>query len=262
MWLALLGVSALLAGCGAAHAAETPAAYATDTRAGTPSRVLTRTLALARGADRPLPTTVWYPERLTGRHPVILFSHGLGGLPRHFAPLAASWAAAGYLVAAPTYPQTNARVRVRRADIRNQPADAAYVLDRVRELDRTPGDVLAGHVDGGRIAAVGFSAGGTTTLGLLHAGHDPALRAAVSIAGRRPVTAFGGPAVPVLFLHGDRDRVVPVRAGRAAYAAVPWPKTFEIVPGAHGQYLHPRDRVYPQVAALILGFLTGHLPVH
>jgi dienelactone hydrolase len=248
---ALLALSALLAGCGTAHAGESV----------TPKpRVLTRTLGLARGADRPLPTTVWYSVPLTGRHPVILFSHGLGGLPGHFAPLAASWAEAGYIVAAPAYPHTNAGVRVLRADVRNQPADAAYVLGRVRELDTTEGDVLAGHVDGSRVAAVGFSAGGTTTLGLLRPGHDPALRAAVSIAGRRPVTEFGGPAAPVLFLHGDRDQVVPVSAGRAAYAAVPWQKTFVTIPGRHGQYLNPRDRAYPRASALILRFLTEWVP--
>jgi predicted dienelactone hydrolase len=249
----LLAVVALLAGCGAAHAAETPA--------GTPTPVLTRTLTLARGADRPLPTTVWYPERLTGRRPIILFSHGLGGSPGQFAPLATSWAEAGYIVAAPAYPHTNASVRVRPEDVPHQPADAAYVLGRIRALDTTRGDVFAGHVDGSRVAAVGFSAGGTTTLGLLRAGHDPALRAAVSIAGRRPVSAFGGPAVPVLFLHGDRDRVVPIGAGRAAYAALPWPKTFITIPGeAHGQYLNPGDPGYPRASALILRFLADRVP--
>jgi len=112
------------------------------------------------------------------------------------------------------------------------------------------------------VAAVGFSAGGTTTLGMFHAGHDPALRAAVSIAGRRPLPAFGGPATPVLFLHGDQDRVVPIAAGREAYAAVPWPKRFETMTGqGHGEFLNPGDPGYPRASALILDFLTARLPV-
>lgn len=245
----LFTVSILVAGYGTARAVTAR------------PRVLARELPLERGELRPLPTTVWFPAELAGRHPVVLFSHGLGGLPEHFAPLAEQWAAAGYIVAAPAYPYTNQRVRVDPGDVRNQPADAAYVLDRVLALDGVAGDVFAGHVDTGRAAAVGFSAGGTTTLGMFHAGHDRKLRAAVSIAGRRPLPAFGGPATPVLFLHGDRDRVVPIGAGRQAYAAVPWEKRFVTMNGhGHGEYLKPGDPGYPHASSLILDFLETHLP--
>jgi uncharacterized protein len=37
---------------------------------------------------------------------------------------------------------------------------------------------------------------------------------------------------PVLFLHGDRDRVVPIRYGRALFEAAPQPKRFEVISGA------------------------------
>ncbi|GIE97335.1 hypothetical protein Ari01nite_48000 [Paractinoplanes rishiriensis] len=249
----------LLAGC-ATGVAEAEVAESAVVRAVARVKVLTRVLALARGADRPLPTTVWHPAVLTGRHPILLFSHGLGGLPAHFTPLATTWAEAGFVVAAPAYPHTNARVRVDRHDIRNQPADAAYVLDRVKALDGSEGDLFAGHLDVGRVAAVGFSAGGTTTLGILRAGHDPALLAAVSIAGRRPLAEFGGTGVPVLFVHGDRDKVVPLSAGWAVFEAVPWPKRFVAVPGAgHGQYLRPGHPEFPRVAGLILTFLRDRL---
>ncbi|MET3423629.1 putative dienelactone hydrolase [Actinoplanes tereljensis] len=228
---------ALLAGCGGsvAHA---------ESRAG----VTTRILLLARGRDRPLPTTIWSLDGLTGKHPVVLFSHGLGGLPAHFAPLAATWARAGFIVVAPTYPHTNAKVRVDRSDVRNQPADAAFALHAAEKADP--------RLDAARVVAVGFSAGGTTTLGLLRAGHDPGIVAAVSVAGRRPPSAFGGPSVPVLFVHGDRDGTVPLRAGRDAYAALPWPKTFVTVPaGRHGDYLKVGRPGYPMVSARILAFL-------
>jgi dienelactone hydrolase len=241
----------LLAGC------APPAVHAV---AADPPPVTTRVLQLARGRARPLPVTLWYRRSIAGRHPIILFSHGLGGLPRQFAPIAATWVGAGYVVAAPTYPHTNARVRVDASDVRHQPADAAYVLDRLRALDRTAGDPLAGHLATDRVAAIGFSAGATTTLGMLTARHDPALRAAVSIAGRRPPSEFGGPAVPVLFLHGDRDRTVPIAAGRAAYRALPWPKRFVPLAGeGHGQYLNPGDSGYPRASALILEFLRANL---
>lgn len=224
--------------------------------------VVTRVLAFTRGADRPLPTTLWHRGRLTGRHPIILFSHGLGGLPRQFAPLAVGWAEAGYVVAAPAYPHTNGRVRVDRRDIVNQPADAAWVIEAVRALDRTVADPLAGRLDVNRVAAVGFSAGGTTTLGLFRPGRPAYLRAGVAISGRRPST-YGGPAAPLLFLHGDRDRVVPLRAGRDAFASAPFPaKQFVTLRGArHGEFLRPGNSRYKQASSRILAFLQANVPV-
>ncbi|BCY08525.1 dienelactone hydrolase family protein [Actinoplanes sp. L3-i22] len=254
---AVLAVTFLLvAGCGAG-----PRAHAAAVGGG--PRVLSRVVQLARAKDRPIPTTVWFLSgpagtgMAAGRHPIVLFSHGLGGLPEQFTPLATGWAEAGYVVAAPTYPRTNGHVKQPDAgDIHNQPADAAYVLRKL------VGGTLAPHLDGEHVAVVGFSAGATTTLGMFRKGHSPSLRAAVSIAGRRPSTGFGGPAAPMLFLHGDEDPVVPIEAGRAAYDAVPWPKTFIPVHGAgHGQYLNPGHPDYPATSARILDFLEANVPV-
>jgi dienelactone hydrolase len=224
--------------------------------------VAVRTIGFSRGADRPLPTTVWYPAEgrgpAAGRHPLVLFSHGLGGLPEDFAGLATGWAAAGFVVAAPAYPHTNGRTTVSRADLRNQPADAAYVLRRLRDLG--PGDPLARHIDPGDVAAVGFSAGGYTTMGLFGPGHDPALRAAVVISAREAPGPFGGAPSPMLFLHGDADRVVPIEADRAAFASVPWPKRFVMLPGrGHGEFLDPGHPGFAQVSELILTFLRDRL---
>jgi dienelactone hydrolase len=232
---------ALLAGCGASVAQAQP-----------PARVLTRVLQLARGKDRPLPTTIWSLDGLRGKHPVVLFSHGLGGLPAHFAALATTWAQAGFIVVAPAYPHTNAKVPVDRGDVVNQPADAAFVLHAAERLDP--------RLDATRVAAVGFSAGGTTTLGLLRPGHDRGIRAAVSVAGRRPPSAFGGAPVAVLFVHGDADRTVPASAGFQAYAAVPWTKSWVSVPGGrHGDYLRAGRPGYPLVSARILALLEQQL---
>jgi dienelactone hydrolase len=284
LW-AVLAVSALLAACGTAPATASRSRSVTrppSATRGKQPRVFVRTIELARGPDRPLPTTIWYPARLEGRHPIVLFSHGLGGLPEQFAQIIEPWAASGYIVAAPAYPHTNGRVAIRREDIVNQPADAAYVLDRIREMggagndaaagndarsgnDAVAGqDVFAGHVDASRIAVVGFSAGGTTTLSMLAPGHDPAIKAAVCIAGREPATPMGGPIVATLFLHGDADPVVPIAAGRAAYAQVPWPsKRFVTIPHTgHGEYLHSDDAAYARTQALIVDFLNDGLGRH
>jgi dienelactone hydrolase len=221
-----------------------------------------RVLMFARGADRPLPTTVWYPAAgvavAAGRFPLVLFSHGLHGGPHRYAGLAASLAAAGFVVAAPAYPHTRGDAAdFLRADIRNQPADAAYVLGRLRRLGRDP---LAGHIDADRVAAIGHSAGGYTTTGLFSSGHAPWLRAGVVIAGWAMPGAFDGPAAPMLFVHGVADAVVGIESGRAAYDRVAWPRAFLALPGhGHGEYLEPRDRDFAAVTAVITDFLSWTL---
>jgi dienelactone hydrolase len=209
-----------------------------------------RVLSLSRGPSRSLDTSIWYPAG-AGRHPVVLFSHGLGGLPAQFTPIISTWVAAGFAVVAPAYPHTNGKVEVDSADVRNQPADAFFVL---RSL---AGDA---RLDLDHVVPVGFSAGATTTLGMLRRGRGPGIVAAVSVAGRRPSSAFGGAPVPVLFVHGDRDPTVPIGAGRAAYRALPWHKTFMVVPGGkHGDYLNPGNPAYPLVCGTILEFLRRSL---
>jgi dienelactone hydrolase len=233
-----------------------------------------RHLALHRGKARPLRTVLLYPaagaagdpvrhaaEPAAGRFPLVLFSHGLHGSPERYKPVAARWAAAGFVVALPAYPHTHAGAReYRRADIRNQPADAAYVIDRVRALDRRPGDPLAGRIDGDNVAAVGHSAGGYTTTGLFADGHDPRLRAGVVLAGWRAPEAFGGPPATMLFIHGDSDPVVPVAESRAAYDAVPWSKSYVLLPrNHHAAYMLPGNHGYPEMASMVTDFLRWTL---
>ena len=38
--------------------------------------------------------------------------------------------------------------------------------------------------------------------------------------------------VPILFFHGDRDKVVPIKLGRKLFEAAPNPKEFVVIPGA------------------------------
>jgi len=38
--------------------------------------------------------------------------------------------------------------------------------------------------------------------------------------------------VPILFFHGDKDRIVPIRLGRGLFEAAPNPKEFVVLPGA------------------------------
>jgi dienelactone hydrolase len=195
-----------------------------------------RQIDFARGADRPLPTTVWYPADGDGPFPLVLFSHGLTSEPSAYASVLRPWARAGFVVAAPAYPHTSYRVREFDAvDVINQPADASEVITRMLALNRTAGDPLAGRIDPDRIAAAGHSAGGITTIGMFSGNRDDRLDAGIVLAGRRvlPVPFTGDPA-PMLFVHGKLDRTVRYAEGLSAFDAVPWPKAMmAVTKGGH-----------------------------
>ncbi|TDC69838.1 chlorophyllase [Micromonospora sp. KC606] len=262
---ALLAIG--LVGCSAAPAptarpaaspepppATTPAPrVASGSAPGETFAVGVRQLKLNRDGDRPLPVTVWYPARggagdaprrgataATGRFPVVVFSHGLGGRPADYAALLTRWTAAGFVVAAPTFPHTSRGTDTNVLDVLNQPADVSYVLDQVLALDTKAGDPLRGRLATDRVAAAGHSAGGVTTIGLFTAGRDARLDAGVVFAGTAlgVGTAFAGAAAPQLFVHGEADEVVQYAAGKAVYDAVPWPKAMLSLPdGDHGRAL-------------------------
>jgi dienelactone hydrolase len=195
-----------------------------------------------------------------GRFPLVLFCHGLSGSAERYAGTLAAWAAAGFVVAAPTFPNTSEFLKVHRPDMANQPADARYVLARVQALNRTPGDPLRNRIDTGHMAVIGHSAGGYTTSGLFGAGHDPRLRAAVIMAGWAAKGAFEGPPASVLFLQGKADPIVPVASSRALFARVPWPKSYLLMRhDSHATYLRPADPGYRRMNATVIAFLRWTL---
>ena len=230
---------------------------------------------LRRAADRPLPTTVWYPATgaagaagsartgaavAEGRFPLVLFSHGLTGLPQYYATLTTRLAAAGFVVAAPAYPYTNHDATTKNfADVTNQPADATFVIDEVLRLGQTSGDPLAGHLDPEHVAAAGHSAGGFTTAGLLAARHGARLRAGIVIAGGSMGTVTT-PAASMLFIHGDADPTVSYQTGRSAYDRLTWPKAFlTVVGGDHSAYLGSGRDGNTAVVATMTDFLRATL---
>jgi fermentation-respiration switch protein FrsA (DUF1100 family) len=242
-----------------------------------PYAVGVRSVKLNRGGDRPLPVTVWYPadgqsggrprsgvDAARGRFPVVLFSHGLTGTPVDYQPLLTRWAAAGFVVAAPAYPNTRrGAARIDVLDVLNQPADASYVLTEVLALDTRRGDVLRGRLDTARVGAAGHSAGGVTTLGLFTSGRDTRLAMGIVLAGSSlgVGTNFTGAAAPLLFVHGGRDQVVSYASGKAAYDAVPWPKAMLTLPnGDHGRSLQQdSDPSFRVIANTTVEFLRWSL---
>lgn len=239
-----------------------------------------RILHLHRGSHRPLPTLVFYPAAARtpaawgppepvwtpappapGRFPLVIFCHGLSGSAKRYAGTLADWAAAGFVVAAPTFPYTSEFTDdFRRPDIVNQPADARFVLRQVERLNETAGDPLRHRMDTDHLAAIGHSAGGYTTTGLFTAGHDPRLRAGIIMAGWGAKGAFAGPPATMLFLQGKADPIVPVASSRRLFSRVPWPKSYVLMRrDSHATYLRPGDVGYDTMNSLVINFLRWTL---
>jgi dienelactone hydrolase len=202
-----------------------------STVAGAPTRTLvTRILTPAAGqAGRP--------------YPLIVFAHGSGGLGKGYDILLRTWAAAGYVVAAPAFPiaRDDSPAGEWQLDLPKLPADMSFVIDQVLKLNADASSPLNGAVDPAQIGVAGHSMGGMTTLAV--AGntccHDKRIKAAVVLAGRE--TPFGSGqfwnriATPILLVHGDADYNVAYGDGRKAFTNAPPPRfLLTILNGDHG----------------------------
>jgi predicted dienelactone hydrolase len=285
---ALLVLALALGGCtsraGAAPAPTTTApastAAATD-EAPLPDGVRSRVLQLtdpSRTTDptpldtsnddatpgRALPTTVYYPSSGAGPFPVVVFAHGLDAVPSGYRYLLASWAASGFVVAAPQFPLTSHGSALVDEDVLDQPADVSFVLTQVLALGTTAGDDLAGRIDADHVAVAGHSAGAITTLGLLSTCcADPRIDAAIVMAGEVIGFPFvpADPTIPVLLLHGSADGTIPVANGRAVADGYPGPDAFvELTGGTHTEpYANPGDDRFDVVRSVTLDFLQWSL---
>ena len=177
-----------------------------------------RTEATAAGPARDcrvLPVEVHLPSpgAAPGARPLVVVVHGRDGDPAGLRPLLAAWVAAGYVVAAPTFPITRKDDHDKPLgdDVAEQAGDVSFVLDQLLAQARDPASPLAGRIDGSRIGAVGHSLGGMTVYGLIANSCcvDPRIRAAVEMAGVHrdfPGGRWERQHAPVLLLHGDADK--------------------------------------------------------
>ena len=176
--------------------------------------------------SRTLPAQIWYP-RARGPFPLIVFAPGFVQCVSTYADLLKTWAGAGYVVAAVTFPRTNCGLGAAayEPDLVNQPRDVAYVLTRVLALSARPGNPLSGLLNPREVAVAGQSDGGDTVAALAAntccADHRPKAVAVLSGAEWPPMPGryFPGGAPPMLFVQGSADTINPPWTSVQLYTA-------------------------------------------
>jgi predicted dienelactone hydrolase len=220
---------------------------------GSPVRTI-RTLILypAEGASGPLDHPNATPVR--GRFPLVVFAHGDSSDGPDNEPLIRQWAAAGFVVAAPTFPLSSRGAPGGNdvGDYIHQPGDISFVISQILDPIRRS-DMPYGHsVEPDQIGVVGHSLGAITILGAVYNSCclDPRIKAAVSIDGIELPYPQGEylskQSEPLLVLHGSADQTIPYSAGQALYANARPPKFFVTLIGApHTSFHQAKDPQSP-----------------
>ncbi len=232
--------------------------------------------------NRTLPTTILYPaqgapggavvtdappDRAHGPYPLIVFAHGFGSDGREYRGLLARWAAAGFVVAAPTFPLTNAATPggPDASGYTNQPGDMSFVISAVVQASGTRG-MLAGLVDPKKVGAAGHSLGGITTLGLAAntCCHDARVKAAIVFSGDTETYAHGrfdyALAPPILFVHGDADALVPYESSVDAFNQARGPKGLvTVIGGGHGATVDPSTAAFESIVRATTDFFDAYV---
>jgi dienelactone hydrolase len=186
------------------------------------------------------------PVAAGGPFPLLIFAHGhtVSDPGAAYDGLLQSWAAAGYVVAAPTFPLSSTRLPGGLADLASQPADVSFVLSQLLGLSATPGGPYAGVIDPDRVGMAGHSLGGMTTVGVTAntCCVDGRFKAAVVLAGaersfRREGFFPATPHIPTMVVHGDADRTVSFADGRKVFNDAHPPKVMLTLVG--GDHLSP-----------------------
>lgn len=188
---------------------------------------------------RDVPVKIYLPED-PGPHPVIIFSHGLGGSREGYSYLGEWWAASGFVVVHPQHlgsdesvwknaplgqrRQVLARATTDLSNSLNRVGDVKFVIDELTRLQADPASPLHGRLDLARIGMAGHSYGGWTTLALAgqvpafvkQSTGDPRIKAAIQMsAPALPGASYANITIPVLHLTGTLDDS-PIGETRAA----------------------------------------------
>lgn len=187
--------------------------------------------------DQELTARVFSPDK-PGKAPVVVLIHGADGLQferwvQVYGRMARAIAGHGYLVVMPHYfEKTGSNFGDLGTILKNYPAWFGAVKDAVTYAGKLP------RADPDRLALVGVSLGGT--LAVDTAAKDKRVKVLVDVFGGVPDLVAGQVKTmpPTLILHGDKDRLVPLKDSERLDALLTRLKVeheFKVYPGAgHG----------------------------
>lgn len=188
------------AGLGPPFTVRTEAITLFDPTRPTPARG-----SVPASSGRRLVTDLFVPSGAPGPLPLVVFAHGWNSDPSVYRALLEQWAQAGFLVAAPVFPDsTDLYAGSPVSDYSEQASDISFVITSLLR-----GGVV--KVDPTRIAVAGHSDGGTDValLALDPAYADSRVRAYVCLAGELPSGvasyAFGSSCAALLVAVGSDD---------------------------------------------------------
>jgi predicted dienelactone hydrolase len=217
--------------------------------------------AVGPSSARDLPNA--QPERAGGPFPLVIFAHGYRLAPFTYTRLLQAWAHAGYVVAAPAFPLTNADApAVDRSDLINQPQDVRFVISRLLAQRGAP---LGGLIDGTRIALGGHSNGVDSALAFAYGKfRDRRVRAALGSSGAE-ISAFTGfssspRGVPLLAAQGTADSVNSPSGTYSYFADAPRPKYLLTLLGAEHTAPYQDEQPYLGIVARVsTAFLESYV---
>ncbi len=196
------------------------------------------------------------PARRAGPFPLIVFGHGFAVTPAPYARLLQAWARAGYVVAAPIFPLSNANTPggPNESDLVHQPRDMSVVITRMIQASATPRAFFAGIVDPRRIAVSGQSDGGETALAVAYDRFfiDRRVDVAAILSGAE-IPGVGGftfpsSSPPLLASQGTADTINEPRYTYAFFDIAPRPKYLLSLLGA--PHLPPYTDEQPQLGVV------------
>jgi fermentation-respiration switch protein FrsA (DUF1100 family) len=236
-----------------------------------------------RPEPRPLETVIRYPAlgnpartdvrdaapaRSGGPFPLIVFAHGFDVTPATYSSLLQAWARAGYVVAAPVFPLTNANAPggANESDLVNQPRDMSFVISSLLARDQARFSVLHHLIRRHEIAVSGQSDGGSTALAVAYNSRfvDRRIGAAMVLSGAE-IPGVGGydfpaPSPPLLAVQGTADTSNAPSSTYRYFGLAPQPKFLLSLLGAG--HLPPYTTEQPQLSIVereTIAFLDRYL---
>ncbi len=189
---------------------------------------------VAAKKERTLETVILYPTTDTGddatsddhpvadgRFPLVVFSHGVTASGPAYVGVMKNLAAAGFVVALPTFPLTSGpHGWDNLGQTIEQPADVSFIIGELLARSAAGDGLLGDHLAPGAVAIAGHSLGAITSLLFFNTCcRDDRVKAVVAVSG----ITFGGrtksdsyddpPKTPLLLLHGEKDEVLRYDAG-------------------------------------------------